>query len=219
MVKGVIFDMDGTMFDTERISTISWWKVGEKYNLDMTEEFIANCRGKNPTKIRELFEERFDMDFTEVHKSKRQFTDAMIEEHGVPIKKGLVELLQYLNRAQIPAAVATSTAQARAEQLLKLAGVYDYFTGYMYGDLLTISKPEPDIFLEAAKKIGQTPENCLVLEDSTAGVQAGIAAGGYVIYVPDESHVPEEVKQGISAELEDLERVITWIEKENQTHC
>ena len=89
------------------------------------------------------------------------------------------------------------------------------FTGYTYGDLIERSKPAPDIFLKAAELIGQKPEDCLVLEDSAPGLEAGKAAGGYTIYIPDEAIVPDEAKEGISAELPTLNEVIDWIEKEN----
>ena len=77
-------------------------------------------------------------------------------------------------------------------------------------------KPEPDIFLEAAKKIGREPKECLVIEDSISGILAGKAAGGYVIYIPDVMKVPEEVREGITAELPDLSHVIGWIKEENR---
>ncbi|MDQ9789013.1 HAD-IA family hydrolase, partial [Acinetobacter baumannii] len=71
-----------------------------------------------------------------------------------------------------------------------MAGVYEDLTAFMYGDMLKASKPEPDIFLEAAKKLGQEPKDCVVIEDSISGVLAGKAAGGYVIYIPDIMKVP-----------------------------
>ena len=100
--------------------------------------------------------------------------------------------------------------------VLKKAGVYDVLSAHMYGDMLKASKPEPDIFLEAAKKTGQEPKECLVIEDSISGILAGKAAGGYVIYIPDVMKVPEEVKEGITAELPDLSHVIGWIKEENR---
>ena len=138
-----------------------------------------------------------------------------LEREGVPIKEGLLPLLEYLKAEKIPMAVATSTSEVRARRILKLAGVYNYFTGFVYGDTLAASKPEPDIFLEAARRIDQSPEECLVLEDSTAGVMAGKAAGGYIIHIPDMIEVPEEVKEGITAEFTNLNQVIEWV-RENR---
>lgn len=216
MVKGVIFDMDGTMFDTERLSTVSWKMAGKELNIDIQDSMIDKCRGKNPAVIREIFKEYFgeDFDYDLARNTKHEFFNQIIKQDGVPIKKGLVELLGFLKRENIPAAVATSTGQDRAEMILKTAGVYEYFTGYVYGDMLAASKPEPDIFWMAAEQIGQKPEDCLVLEDSTPGVMAGKAAGGAIIYIPDLVNVPEDVKTGITAEMKDLTEVIGWIEEQ-----
>lgn len=218
MVKGVIFDMDGTMFDTERMSTITWQKVGEELGIDIPIEFIDRCRGKSSAKIGELFQHRYGntFDYEYARRIKHRFFDEMVEKDGVPVKKGLIELLEYLKNAKIPAAVATSNGREWSEKLLKLTGTYDYFTAFMYGDMMKVSKPEPDIFLKAAKKLGQRPQDCLVLEDSTPGILAGKAAGGYVIYVPDMIEVSTEVKAGITAEMENLSYVIDWIKIENE---
>lgn len=217
MVKGVIFDMDGTMFDTERLYTVAWKMTGEEKGYEFTDELIDSCRGKTTEIIGDIFRSRFgeDFDYDGVRQRKHEFIQEMIERDGVPIKKGLWELLDFLEEQQIPAAVATSTMQGRAEGVLKKAGVYDKLSGYAYGDMVKESKPEPNIFWKAAEEIGQRPEECLVIEDTTPGVMAGKAAGGYIIHIPDLVKVPEEVKEGIDAQLEDLTKVIDWIKKEN----
>lgn len=216
MVKGVIFDMDGTMFDTERLSTKGWIYAGEKLGVEVPRALVDAFRGTNPTAIRNKFTEYFGdrLDYDQTRAVKHEYFE-MATKDGIPLESGLVELLKYLNDHKIPAAVATSTEQKRAEMIIKKAGVYEMFSGYTYGDLIERSKPAPDIFLKAAELIGQKPEECLVLEDSAPGLAAGKAAGGYTIYIPDEAIVPEEAKIGISAELPTLNEVIAWIEKEN----
>ena len=163
MIRGVIFDMDGTLFDTERLYTIAWKQVGEARD-------------------------------------------------GVPKKKGLMDLLSYLEEKKIPAAVATSTRQSRGEKVLQMSGIAEYFAAFIYGDTQKASKPKPDIFWNAAKAIGRDPKECLVVEDSTPGVMAGIAAGGETIYIHDMVDVPEEVLEHASASLEDLGQIIEWLE-------
>lgn len=218
MVKGVIFDMDGTMFDTERMLTIAWQKAGEKMGITISMELMDECRGKSSEAIGQILKSEFgeEFDYGRICMFKNQIYHEMIKKDGVPVKKGLKELLEFLKEQKIPAAVATSTGRNSAEMILKTAGVYEEFTAFMYGDMLKASKPEPDIFLEAARKLGQESEDCLVVEDSISGILAGKAAGGYVIYIPDLVEVPEEVKEGITAEMPDLSHVIGWIKEENR---
>lgn len=216
MVKGVIFDMDGTMFDTERLSTKGWLYAGEKLGVDIPVTLTDSFRGRNPITIRKMFAEYFGdkLDYDEARAVKHEYFDEVTKD-SVPYKEGLMELLEYLKEHHIPAAVATSTEKKRASRLLHVSGVEDMITACIFGDMVEKGKPEPDIFLKAAELIGQKPEECLVLEDSAPGLLAGKAAGGHTIYVPDIAVVPEEAKAGITAELSDLHEVAAWIEKEN----
>ena len=217
MIDSVIFDMDGLMFDTERLATVLWNQVGDELRIDMTEEFLDSFRGQNPTAIRNAFLQRFgrEFDFDDCMGRKDELQHRYIEEKGVPLKEGLPELLEYLKGQDIRMAVATSTQQSLAEKMLKIAGVYEYFDAVAYGNKVKRSKPFPDIFQKAAEDLGVPMRECLVLEDSISGVQAGKAAGGYIIHMPDVVVVPEEVKDGITAELRSLRDVIDWIEHAN----
>ena len=217
MIDALIFDMDGLMFDTERLATVLWNQVGDELRIDMTEEFLDSFRGQNPTAIRNAFLQRFgrEFDFDGCMGRKDELQHRYIEEKGVPLKEGLPELLEYLKGQDIRMAVATSTQQSLAEKMLKIAGVYEYFDAVAYGNKVKRSKPFPDIFQKAAEDLGVPMRECLVLEDSISGVQAGKAAGGYIIHIPDVVVVPEEVKDGITAELRSLRDVIDWIEHAN----
>lgn len=218
MVKGVIFDMDGLMFDTERVSGIVWRKTAKTLGFSITEEFISSFRGRNYLGIKELFKKQYgqDFDYDGARAIKQQFFHAYIDENGVPVKKGLKELLLFLRKRNIPAAVATSTGRQFAEKMLRMADVYGCLDGFVCGDEIEHGKPCPDIFHKAAQKLGIDPVDCLVLEDSEPGVLAAKAAGGYVIHVPDLVRVSGEAKEGITAQMESLLDVRDWLEELNK---
>lgn len=218
MIKGVIFDMDGLMFDTEQLYTKLWWKAGMECGEDFSDEFLDCFRGMNPQAVQDIFRERIgeDFDYIRCRDLKRQYTIEYMEEKGAPLKKGLMELLDYLRKSEIQVAVATSTARYLAEIILKSANVFEYVDVFVPGDMVERSKPFPDIFWKAASLMGIDPKECLVLEDSTMGVQAGIAAGGATIHIPDMQIVPEEILRNATATLPDLGQVINWIQNENK---
>ncbi len=213
MVRGCIFDMDGLMFDTERLSSIFWEQAGEEVGTEIPEEFVNTFRGRNPAAIREAFLERYgeDFDYEKCRERRTRLQYDYVSKEGVPHKKGLVRLLDYLKEQKIRTAVATSTDRKLADTMLERAGVKEYFDAFAYGDMVERSKPFPDIFLKAAKEIQVPIQECLVLEDSIAGVQAGTAAGALVIHIPDLIMVPEDVKAGIAAQFDSLDEVIGWI--------
>ena len=217
MVKGVLFDMDGTMLDTEPISMACWRKSAAHFDITIDDELMNTFFGKNLNGIEEILRTAFGIDeeAVQIVEGRQRYYRAYLGEHGAPVKPGLIELLEYLRVQKIPAVVCTSTDKVTGENLLKKVGVYEYFDDFVYGDMVTRTKPDPQGFLMAAEFIGMNPKECLVVEDSPNGVLAGKAAGGYVIYIPDKIDLPDDVKVGITAEMKSLDEIVGWIENEN----
>lgn len=215
MIRGVLFDMDGLMFDTERLAVDGWMEAARQLEIPLTREQTMSLRGLLPEVSRQRFIGWFgDGEIYDKGRDIRKaYVEQQIEEHGIPVKKGLFELLNYLREHGIHMAVATSTSRQSAERHWERAGVDQYFEASVCGSEVKAGKPAPDVFLTAAARIGCEPGECLVLEDSPNGVRAGRAAGCIVVMVPDLDQPDEECRALCDYVLEDLGKVIPILEK------
>lgn len=217
MIKGkaVIFDMDGVIFDSERLSLICWEKMAEKYQLSGMDEAYPPCIGTNETKTKEIILNYYGQDFP--YDAFREEISAlfrrMAEKDGLPVKKGVRELLEYLNRNDIPVGLASSTRLAVVTDELKQAGLYGFFRAVTGGDQLKRSKPEPDIYLMACGKLGARPEDTYAVEDSYNGIRSSYSAGMMPVMVPDLLPPTEEMRQKSVAVLDDLLQVRDWFDR------
>ena len=196
-IKAVIFDMDGILIDTERISFNAFKEVLKGYNYEMSEEFYLTMIGRNVKSIKELMLEEYgnDFPFEEVYKKKVKIAIDTIDRDGVIVKPGVHEIVDYLKNNNYRIAVATSTRKERAHYLLEQIGIKDKVDYIICGDQVVNSKPDPEIFLKAAKGIGIEPQNCMVIEDSDAGILAASRAGMTGINVPDMKKPDENMKK------------------------
>lgn len=216
MIEAVLFDMDGLMFDTERMYQKAWLQAGRQMGVPMEPEIVDRLRGRNREGCgrvcREAFGEGFDFDA--MRTACRALMARWIEEDGLPVKPGLYELLAELERRGIPAVLATSTTRDSAWGHLQRAKVDRYFLGAVCGDEVSHSKPDPEVFLKAAALAGRDPARCMVLEDSPAGVRAGAAAGCFTVMVPDLTAPDEELKKLADEILPGLRDVIPLLDRD-----
>lgn len=216
MIEAVLFDMDGLMFDTERMYQKAWLQAGRQMGVPMEPEIVDRLRGRNREGCARVCREAFgeDFDFDAMRTACRALMARWIEEDGLPVKPGLYELLAELERRGIPAVLATSTTRDSAWGHLQRAKVDRYFLGAVCGDEVSHSKPDPEVFLKAAALAGKDPARCLVLEDSPAGVRAGAAAGCFTVMVPDLTAPDEELKKLADEILPGLRDVIPLLDRD-----
>lgn len=211
----VIFDMDGVIFDSERLVLSCWEKVGEKYGFQGIQEVFMPCIGTNATRTREIVMDYYGEDFP--YEKFREEASVLFHEsvdrNGLPMKKGVRELLDYLKAQDIPAAVASSTRLEVVADELRQAGLYEYFKIVMGGDQLKRSKPEPDIYLMTCDKMGVVPGQAYAIEDSYNGIRSSYSAGMRPIMVPDMLPATEEMRKKSVVVLDDLLMVRDYLEK------
>ena len=194
-VSAVIFDMDGTLFDTERLTFYSWDAAEDEFGIEFPLKARYDLIGRQRDGVLKVMEDAFGdkADPVAVHDYAAMWTRMYMERYGVPEKGHPARVLETLRACGIKTGLATSTRRMHAEYNLKRAGIIGLFDATVCGGEAARGKPEPDIFLLAAEKLGVEPASCAVIEDSANGIRAGHAAGMHVVMVPDLIAPKEEI--------------------------
>ena len=196
-VQAVIFDMDGVIFDSERLVIECWEVIAKKHNIPDIVEICMRVQGNNREETGKRFREKYGNDFPyEAYKKEVSALFRRLYGGGrLPLKPGVMEILEELKHKRIPLALASSTRTDIVKLELEEAHLLHYFDAVLGGDMAARSKPEPDIFLAAAEALGVIPANCYVLEDSYNGVRAAYRAGMHPIMVPDMQQPTGEIRE------------------------
>ncbi len=212
-VAAVAFDMDGLMFDTERIMLTMWARAAERFGWNLTEELLRATVGVSAEGTRDMIMEACGPDFP--HDAVRAVRLVMekeyFETYGVPHKHGLSVLLEFLAGHGIACGVATSTSSERALYALERAGVMGYFRAVVCGDEVARCKPDPEIYEILCSHLEVEPYECLVLEDSRAGILAAHAAGCLPVMIPDLVEPDEVCREKAFRFFFSLEDVYRWL--------
>jgi len=206
----VIFDLDGLMLDTESIARICWQNAGRDLGYEVSDELFLSFVGRTAADSSRVMQEKWGKDFP-LDVFRKQITlhwNNHIAVNSIPLKAGLIELLDFLDSVSIRKAIATSTYREGARS--KLGELESRFEAVITGDQVLHGKPAPDIFLLAAKTLGFATNRCLILEDSHNGLAAAQAAGIYAIMVPD-LLAPHA---GISHVCQSLHEVQAWLKNQ-----
>lgn len=216
-VEAILFDMDGLVLDTEKLYTRFWQEAANSLGYPMTKEQALGMRSLNRgaglSQMQSYFGEAVDYDG--IRAKRIEMMDAFVEQEGVTCKPGIHELLAYLKERGIKTAIATSSPIERTILYLTSVGLENSFDELVSGYMVEKGKPEPDIYLYAAKKLGVTPEKCMVLEDSPAGILAAHRAGCIPVMVPDQDNPDAETKQLLYAEADSLLAVISLLQEKS----
>ncbi|MDD5795335.1 MAG: HAD family phosphatase [Oscillospiraceae bacterium] len=215
MIKGAVFDMDGLMFDTEKLVYQAWQRVMDSNGYDYDFEIYKKTVGRRTAETRKFYEELYggEFDYQRLRNEANVFFRDDIETNGVPLKKGLVNILEYLKTHNIKIALATSTSSATAMGLLEKANVKQYFDRFVCGNMVKNGKPHPEVFLTAAKELCLKPESCIALEDSINGIKSAYNAGMKPLMVPDLLEPTEEIKPMLFALCKDLDEAIEYFKQ------
>ncbi len=209
MIKAVIFDMDGLIFDTEKLLVKYWCQAANEFGFPMEREHALGIRSLARKfaipHLQGIFGEEFD--YVKIRTRRMELMSAHLAENGLETKAGIHELLDYLKAHNIPAAIATATDYERTKDYLTRAGLFERFDKIVCATMVESGKPKPDIYIYAAQQLGFEPSECLALEDSPNGVRSASSAGCITVMVPDLTEPDEEISGLIYAKATSLSDV------------
>lgn len=201
MFQAVIFDLDGTLIDTEKYYRIFWPKALAEFGYHMTDEQALSLRSLGrpfaPIQLKEWFGE--ELDYYAVRQRRKDMMEAVLEREGIERKPGALEFVKWLRQRGVVTAIATATDPERTQKYLEMTGLAGYFDKLISATMVKEGKPSPDIYLYACEQLGLAPEKCLAIEDSPNGVLSAYQAGCKVAMIPDQTGVDEKLESCIDA--------------------
>lgn len=211
--EAVVFDMDGVIFDSERAVMNCWLELAQKYDIKDIEKPYFACVGTTMTRTREIMLETYGEDFPydEYARESSLMYHEKYDGGKLTMKPGVMELLSYLKGKGKKIALASSTRRETVTNQLRWAGIIDYFDVIICGDMVTKSKPAPDIFLKACQELGVSPEKTYAIEDSYNGIRAAHAGQLRPIMVPDLLEADDEMRGMAECVCDNLNEVIDYL--------
>lgn len=217
-MKAVVFDMDGVLFDTERVCADSWIAVAEKWGLPGMEEVFPRCIGLNSNDSKRVVLNAYgeDFDYQSFREQASLWYWDYIEKNGMPVMRGAERILGWLKERGWIVGLASSTRRPSVLKNLELSGFSDYFSAVITGDMVEHSKPLPDIYLIACRELGVRPEETYAIEDSPNGIRSAHAAGMRALMVPDMLKPDEEMERLSYRIMENLDQVLEFLKTEEE---
>ena len=206
MPSSIVFDMDGILFDTERIYNALWSTFGDSMGIPDLQEAADQCAGLNYSDIEKYLTNRYgkDFPFDQFMNDISYSLQEKIEREGIPVKTGVYEILDYLRRSKYKIGLATSSSMHSAKGHLIKSDLSDYFDIIVTGDMVSHGKPAPDIYLTACNMLGASPRTTFAVEDSPNGITSAYRAGMRTIMIPDLFAPTQELNDMIYAKFDNL---------------
>ena len=209
MIKNVVFDMDGLMFDSHKIFTDAWDYAGECVGVGKLGHIVRKTLGYGLEDKKKMWAKEFNNQskFDQAYKYFESFMSDYFEK-GIPsARKGLYILLEFLKNQKVKMAIASNSPKYLVEKNINATNISDCFDAIVCADMVENPKPSPDLYIEACKRISADPKDTFALEDSKTGVISAYLAGCKPIMVPNLCQPDSEVLKMIVAKYDDLEKV------------
>lgn len=212
-LAGFVFDMDGLMYDTERIIMNAWDKTGKEMGYGPLGFHLFSTLGMSRSGRKDYFQKTLGMDFPYDEFQERYAEETYRQtENTVPVKPGLYELLDYLKQEHYVLAVATSSSRESALRKLKNSHLEQgYFDVIICGDMVKRAKPDPEIYQIACQKLQKSPSQLVALEDSENGLKSALSAGMGAIMIPDLIRNCPDIEPFLDGKFNRLDELISFI--------
>lgn len=209
-IKAAIFDMDGVLFDTEKLYERFWIEAARISGFDMTKDDVSSIRSTDQNTAQRIIKGRLGdaFDYISIRKLRQKLMADYIDNVGIEVKPGVRSTLELLRVNNIKIGLATTSNEKRAKHYLKLGGIYDYFDAVISSDMISRGKPDPMIYLTAAMALNTDTKECIAFEDSYNGVRSAYGAGCHVVMVIDRDMPDAEMREKTEAVTESFDEFL-----------
>ena len=212
-IKAVLFDLDGTLIDTERVYRACWPVAFAKFGYNLTDEQALEKRSLGQPYVYDYFKNLFgpDINYDEIKSYCVELVEARLREEGIILKPGVLDFLSYLKSINMKTAIVTASDLDRTKKYIESLNIIKYFDEIISTKSVEKGKPAPDVYEYAARELSLSPSECIAIEDSPNGVLSAYEAGCNVVMIPDQSEPDATLKQKLVACFDNMSQMIDFV--------